>query len=134
MRERSSAPILAAMRAGNEFTTNLEDANVVRRLRVGIASLALGLALAVFFAKVNASQNVRLSLFVPFFVSANFFFQTIYQTCGYSAWRGVRHTCQGQERIADRRERALIRARGLKQVVVATVVACGLTGLFMTLG
>lgn len=114
--------------------TNLEDANVVRRLRVGIASLALGLALAVLFAKVGASQLLRLTLFVPFFLSANCFFQTIYQTCGFSAWLGVRQTCQGQERIADRRELALTRARGLKQVLVATVVACGLTALFMTLG
>jgi hypothetical protein len=116
---------------GLDCTTNLTDTNVVRRLRFGIATLALGLVGAVVLKVSGASPNVRMFLFVPFFVSANSFFQAIYMTCGYSALSGMRHTHNGTERIADRGELRSVRARGLRQIGLSFLFASALTATFL---
>jgi hypothetical protein len=119
------------MAAGNELTVNLTDVNVARRLRIGIACLALGLGLAILFEKMHAAPLFRLALFVPFFVSANAFFQGVFETCGFSAFAGLRMTGCGSERIADRTELRSVRARGMKQIGLAIVAALALTALFV---
>jgi hypothetical protein len=104
--------------------TNLTDANVVRRLRWGILMLATGLLVAVWLKASGAGHGAW--LLVPFallFAAANFFFQAMYMTCGYSAISGVRHTGLGTERIADRGELRSVRIRGAKQIVLAFVCA-----------
>jgi hypothetical protein len=113
-----------------DCTPNLTDSNVARRLRVGITALAVGLATAVVFRLRGASPAVELLLFVPFFISANSFFQAMFMTCGYSALAGVRHTPQGTERIADKQELRLVRSRGLKQIGFAFLCAAALTASF----
>lgn len=99
--------------------TNLTDANVVRRLRLGIVTLGLGLVTAVWLKEAGASGPWLLLSLAPLFIAANFFFQAIYMTCGYSALSGVRHTGLGTERIADKGELRSVRIRGLKQIVLA---------------
>ena len=100
--------------------TNLTDVNVARRLRLGIVTLAVGLVTAVWLKATNAASGVWLLLpVVPLFVAANFFFQAIYMTCGYSALSGVRHTGLGTKRIADKGELRSVRIRGMKQIVAA---------------
>lgn len=109
---------------------NLADANVARRLRLGIASLALGLVLAVVFDRLNASRLAYVSLFLPFFLSANSFFQAIFQTCGFSAWFGLRQTDCGSERIADSQELRSVRIQGYKQIGYSVLAAAVLTVAF----
>jgi hypothetical protein len=104
--------------------TNLTAANVVRRLRLGILTLALGLVTAVWLKDSGAASGAWLLLpIVPLFVAANFFFQAMYMTCGYSALSGVRHTRGGTERIADRGELRSVRIRGVKQIALAFLCA-----------
>jgi len=116
---------------GLDCTTNLTDANVARRLRVGIMTLALGLGCAITLKLSEASPGVRLLVFIPFFISANVFFQAIFMTCGYSALAGMRHTAHGQERIASRGDLRMVRARGVKQILLSFVVAAMLTATFL---
>jgi len=104
--------------------TNLTDANVVRRLRLGILTLAVGLLTAAWLKESGHASGVWLLLpIVPLFIAANFFFQAMYMTCGYSALTGVRHTGAGKERIADRSELHSVRMRGLKQIGLACLFA-----------
>jgi len=119
------------MPAGNDLAVNLADVNVARRLRFGIASLAVGLALAVLFDRYDAGRLLRLSLFVPFFLSSNAFFQGLYQTCGFSAFAGRRHTGCGSERIANAAELRSVRVRGRRQITFSILAAAALTASFV---
>lgn len=119
------------MATGNEFAANLADVNVARRLRYGIVCLGLGLVLAVVFERSHASPYLRGLLFVPFFFSANAFFQGASQTCGFSAFAGVRHTGDCRERIADSEELKALRARGLRQIGLSLMAALALTTSFL---
>jgi len=114
-----------------ELSQNLSDFNVTRRLRAGIVMLTVALVLAAVFEKTGASPYMRLWLFVPFFFAENAFFQAIHKTCGFSASAGMRHTKDGDERIADPRELTACRASGKKQVVQTLLSAAALTGLFV---
>lgn len=116
-----------------DCTTNLTDANVARRLRVGIVTLALGLGCAIALKLSGASPGVQLLLFIPFFISANVFFQAILMTCGYSALAGMRHTAHGQERIASRVDLRTVRARGIKQIILSFIVAAMITASFLVI-
>jgi hypothetical protein len=119
--------------AATQGSANLSDANVARRLRAGIVLLALALAVAAVLEARSASHLSRLALFPLLFVAANAFFQAIYRTCGFSAWRGFRHTVEGEERIADPHALRLSRARGRKQLIHALLSALALTGLLVWL-
>ncbi len=131
MRAPFALATVVAMASGNELAGNLADVNVARRLRFGIVALGLGLALAVTLERSGASPSLRWVLLVPFFLSANGFFQGMFQTCGFSAWAGFRQTGCGSERIANTAELRSVRARGLKQVCFAIVTATALTGSFV---
>lgn len=113
---------------------NLSDANVTRRLRVGIIMLMAGLILAAAFEKLNAAPLTRVWLFLPFFLAENAFFQAIHKTCGFSAMKGVRHTAEGDERIADRAELDACRCRGKTQILHSFCAAAVLTALFIWIG
>lgn len=93
--------------------------------------MAIGLGCAEVLKLTGASPMARLFLFVPFFISANAFFQAMYMNCGYSALAGRRHTAEGTERIADRGERRSVRARGVWQIALAFVGASALTASFV---
>jgi hypothetical protein len=112
-------------------TSNLTDANVTRRLRLGIATLAIGLICAEALKAANAGPVLRLLLFIPFFISANAFVQAMYMNCGYSALAGRRHTAHGTERIADKGELRSVRVLGLWQIALAFVCASALTATFV---
>jgi hypothetical protein len=112
--------------------TNLTDVNVGRRLRLGIVTLAVGLGAAIWLKESGTASGAWLLLpIVPLFVAANFFFQAIYMTCGYSALSGVRHTGLGTERIADKGELRSVRIRGIKQIALASVFAYLLTWILL---
>ncbi len=96
--------------------------------------LMLGLLLAALLEHYSASVYARLWLFVPFFIAEYAFFQAIYKTCGFSAMRGVRHTVDGHEKIADKLELAACRCRGRAQVAQSFVGALVLTALFTYIG
>lgn len=115
----------------NDLAENLADENVERRLRAGIVTLFVALVLAVFFEQTGASSLARLSLFFPFFFSANSFFQGLYKTCGFAALSGCRQSEHGSERIADPVELRAVRERGRKQIALSAVAALTLTLTFV---
>lgn len=119
--------------ARHELAQNLGDENVTRRLRAGIVALFLGLGWALVLERTNADWPLRLTLFLPFFVSVNAFFQGMLKNCGFSAYRGCRQTLYGQERIADRAELEKVKARGRVQLFVSFFVALALTLCFVVL-
>ena len=122
------------MEGAKVLSENLSDQEVTRRLRGGIVMLMLALLLAALLEHWNAPAYSRLWLFVPFFMAENAFFQAIYKTCGFSAMRGVRHTVDGDEKIADRLELAACRCQGKAQLVQSFVGALFLTALFTYIG
>jgi hypothetical protein len=58
---------------------NLSPAAASKKLRTGVAMLAVGLAAAVALAKLEAGWPLRLLLLVPFFLAGNGFFQSLYR-------------------------------------------------------
>lgn len=130
---RGKATVLSVEVAQSPFQ-NLSDTNVTRRLRVGIVMLMVALALAAVFEKLDASPLTRLWLFLPFFLAENAFFQAIHKTCGFSAMKGMRHTAEGDERIADRAELDACRCRGRLQLMHSLCAAAALTALFIWIG
>lgn len=59
---------------------NLSPGAASRRLRQGVAMLGLALAVSVALVYVDLHQAWRLLLFLPFFVSANGFYQGLFRT------------------------------------------------------
>ena len=113
---------------------NLSDAEITRRLRVGIVMLMVALALAAIFERFGVSTWNRLWLFAPFFLAENAFFQAVHKTCGFSALRGIRHSEDGDERIADPKVRQACQCRGKAQILHSVLSAAALTGLFIWIG
>lgn len=122
------------MELATEQSTNLSQANVTRRLRIGVGFLMLALLLAAMFEKLDLPVAHRLWLFVPFFLAQNAFFQAIYKTCGFSALRGVRMTPHGPERVADAQRRKAALRQGKKQLIYSCIGAAALTALFVWVG
>ena len=122
------------MELAKGLAENLTEEEVTRRLRGGIVMLIVALFCAALLEHYNASAYSRLWLFIPFFLAENAFFQAIHKTCGFSAMRGIRHTDDGDEKIADRRELEACRCQGKTQIVQSVAGAAILTGLFTWIG
>ncbi len=118
------------MEGAKILSENLSDQAVTRRLRGGIVMLMLALLLAALLEHWNASVYSRIWLFIPFFLAENAFFQAIHKTCGFSAMKGIRHTVDGDEKIADRLELEACRCQGKTQLVQSFAGALLLTALF----
>ena len=111
---------------------NLSTAAQDTQLRAGLIALATAIAVAAGLGHIGASPGYRAVVFVPFFVAAYGVLAALYGTCGISAIAGMRITCQGTERIADRSERNVLRAKGMKVLSASLVVAVIGTVLFVT--
>lgn len=122
------------MEVAKGLSENLSDQEITRRLRGGIVMLMVALLAAALLEHVNAPTYSRIALFVPFFLAENAFFQAIYKTCGFSAMKGIRHTVDGDEKIADPLELEACRCQGKAQIVHSLAGATILTSLFTWIG
>ncbi|MGD0674015.1 MAG: hypothetical protein ABSC94_01270 [Polyangiaceae bacterium] len=92
---------------------NLDDRAQNAQLRVGIAMIFVGLAASVAMHRHGASAARNLSLLPIFLVGAYGMAAGLSRTCGLTALSGRRRTAHGTEPIADRRELAAVRKRGM---------------------
>lgn len=111
--------------------SNLGDLLQERRLRLGAASFALGLVLAVVLVKLGAPPALRLVLAIPFVIGASGLYMGLFRTCGGLAARGLRDTGDGPTPIVDPEELRRVRVTALKVTALALVTGALATSLFM---
>jgi hypothetical protein len=112
---------------------NLDGRAQNAQLRVGVATLALGLAGAMAMNARGAGPGTHLALLPLFFVGAYGIVAGLSRTCGVTGIAGRRLTAMGTERIADRAELAAVRRRGAKVVATSLFVAVLVTSLLSVL-
>ena len=110
-------------------TENLGDGPQNARIRFGVASLGVGLLLAVVAVELRAPRAVFLLLFLPFFAGATALSMGLTRTCTALAAGGMRNLGDGRERVVDPRERHALRLRGLRVALYGFVAAAVATGL-----
>lgn len=102
---------------------NLDGRAENAQLRVGVGTLAVGLAAAMAMNAHGAGPGPHLALIPVFFVGAYGICAGLSRTCGITAITGRRITAMGTEPIADRNELAAVRRRGGKVVAFSLVVS-----------
>lgn len=118
----------AAKRAGN-----LCPARQRRMLRLGVLCFSVSLAAAIAFAKAGVAPQLRWLLAVPFFLAVVGVSESLLQTCPFMALESKRDHGDGAEPVADPRERAELRARGKRFLLVSAAIALAAAGLFAQL-
>jgi hypothetical protein len=102
---------------------NLDGRAENTQLRVGVGTLAVGLAAAMAMNARGAGPGPHLALVPVFFVGAYGICAGLSRTCGITAITGRRITATGTEPIADRHELAAVRRRGGLVVVLSFAVS-----------
>jgi hypothetical protein len=116
----------AAMKAAG----NLCPARQKRMLRFGVLCFSVSLAAAIAFAKAGLAPQLRWLLAVPFFLAIVGVSESLLQTCPFMALKSMRDQGDGVEPVADPRERAELRARGKRFLLVSATIALAAAGLF----
>jgi hypothetical protein len=112
---------------------NLDGRAQNAQLRVGVATLAVGLAAAMAMNSHDAGPRMHMALLPLFFVGAYGIVAGLSRTCGVTGIAGRRLTATGTERIADREELVAVRRRGAKVVATSLFVAVLVTVLLSVL-
>jgi hypothetical protein len=120
--------VAAAKRGGN-----LCPARQRRMLRYGVLCFSVSLAAAIAFARAGLAPQLRWLLAVPFFLAVVGVSESLLQTCPFMALRSKRDQGDGVEPVADPRERAELRARGKRFLLVSATLALVAAGLFAQL-
>jgi hypothetical protein len=102
---------------------NLDGRAQNAQLRVGVGTLAVGLAAAMAMNARGAGPGSHLVLVPVFFVGAYGICAGLSRTCGFTAITGRRITATGSEPIADRHELAAVRRRGGIVMAISLAVA-----------
>jgi hypothetical protein len=100
---------------------------------VGVVCFSVSLALAIVLAKAGAPPVLRWLLAAPFFLAIVGVSQSLLQTCPFLALKSQRDPGEGIEPVADPKERAALRARGQRLLLVSAVIAVAAAGLFAEL-
>jgi hypothetical protein len=104
-----------------------------RGLRIGVIGFGVTLALAIAFAKLGVSSELRWLLAAPFFVSVVGVSESLLQTCPFLALQSLCDHGDGLEPIPDPKERALMRARGKRLLLACASLSLVAAGLFAQL-
>ena len=102
---------------------NLADRAQLTQRRLGVAAVFLGLGAAIAMQRASMSGAFRVVLLPLFVVGSYGLFAGVAKTCALTAFRGFRITECGLEPIADRRELAGVRKRGMRVVLTSIVVS-----------
>jgi len=100
-----------------------------KRIRFGIALLALGAVLAGVLLTLDASRALRAVVFIPFAAAGIGLAQVRYRTCVVFAARRVKDMDQGEVPVTDARELAQI----LRQARLVYAQGLGLAALLTLL-
>lgn len=119
------------MQTGEVCIANISPAQRQRRLRFGIVSLVVGLAVLGVLIAFGASRWWRLALFLPMAGAATGYFQWHDKTCVALAAKNTRFTGDHEEEIEDQSELAQIRRQANR--VQLKSMATGLALALMTL-
>jgi hypothetical protein len=111
--------------------SNLDGRAQNMQLRVGVAGITLGLAVAVAMSKLGASTALYLLLFPLFFAGAYGIGAGLFGICGMCALFGRRLSEGGSEPVADRAELAKLRRRGTT-VIATSALASALATLLLS--
>jgi len=95
-----------------------------------VLAFSLTLVAAVVLAKLDAATELRWLLALPFFVAVMHVGEAMYKTCPMLAVRGLRDADEGTEPVANPQERASIRSKGLRLVMLSALIAVTAAGLF----
>jgi hypothetical protein len=104
-----------------------------RMLRFGVLCFSLSLAAAIALAKAGVAPQLRWLLAVPFFLAVVGVSESLVQTCPFMALRSMRDHGDGVEPVADPRERAELRTRGKRVLMMSATIALAAAGLFAQL-
>jgi hypothetical protein len=102
---------------------NLEERAQDTQLRIGVAFVSVGLAMAIALRHVDVGAGVRALLFLPFFVGAYGVQAGLYKVCGINALFGRRITEEGPRPVADPRDLADYRRTGIRIFAVSAALA-----------
>ncbi len=108
---------------------NIGPAERRKRLRGGLALLALTLAIAAWLASIDAGTPWRVLVFVPAWMAALGVFQAQAQTCVALAARGKRNMDGGDEVVTDHALLKRIRSQSQQVYLRATIAAAVVTAL-----
>jgi hypothetical protein len=104
-----------------------------RMLRFGVLCFSVSLAAATAFAKAGVAPEWRWLLAAPFFLAVIGVSESLVQTCPFMALRSLRDQGDGVEPVADPRERAELRTRGKRVLIMSATIALAAAGLFAQL-
>jgi hypothetical protein len=101
----------------------------MRRIRVGVAFLALGLLLGGLLVAIAVARPWRLVVFAPLWIGAIGIFQAREKTCVALVARGERNMDAGVETVSDPVELQRLRQQARTVYLRSLVVAAILTAL-----
>jgi hypothetical protein len=110
------------MTSSNPQLCNIGGREISKRLWVGVAALAICVAIETGFVVVGASRWWRLALLPLLYISILGFVQARSTVCVRNAVRGIRNMGAGDMAVEDEAERRALRGRGLM------IIAQGIAG------
>jgi hypothetical protein len=129
---RPNLPTAARLPAA-KAAANLCASGQSRVLRIGVLCFSLSLAAAIAMAKAQVGAEWRWLLALPFFVAVVGVSESLLQTCPFMALKSMRDRGEGIEPVADPTERAVLRAKGKRLLLVSGAIALSAAGLFAQL-
>lgn len=115
------------MPEGEVCIANISPAQRMRRLRFGVISLVITLAILGGLVVLGASRWWRLALVLPLAAAATGYFQWHDKTCVRLAADNARFTGDHEEKIEDASELAQIRRQASRVQLKSAVAALALT-------
>ena len=110
---------------------NIGPAEVRKRLRIGMVSLAIGAVVGVALVALGAQRGWRLLALPPIWIGALCLVEAKARTCVMLGARGVRNMDGGDERITDPEERQALMKRSLSVHVWALMLTSTLTAALL---
>lgn len=111
------------MNDANVVCQNLGPKETRKRWFLGCYSLSVGLILAIIFIWQDASDYLRMLVFIPFFVGYLGILQAFQKTCVVLALKGQLNQDQGNEPIVDKTLRQKLKRRSVWILVSAGILA-----------
>jgi hypothetical protein len=112
-------------------TGNLSADTQAQRMRAGVFTLGVGLALAALMMRAGAPLTARLGLIVPFWLSSQLLLSGLFNTCAGLAARGMRNLGDGPEQIASHEELTGVKCLAKRVTLISAALACIATALFV---
>ena len=107
----------------NVVCQNLGPKETRKRWMLGCYALCVGLVLAIIFIWQDASDYLRLLVFIPFFVGYLGILQAFQKTCVVLGLKGQQNQDQGNEPIVEKALRQKLWRRSVWILISAVILA-----------